>query len=35
MGYETVIAEIGKDGKPFKIGGVSITYGLGSEGEKK
>jgi branched-chain amino acid transport system substrate-binding protein len=34
-GYETVIAEIGKDGKPQKIGGVPITYELGSEGEQK
>jgi hypothetical protein len=34
-GYETVIAEIGKDGKPFKISGVLITYELGSEGEPK
>ncbi len=34
-GYETMIAEIGKDGKPFKIKGVPITYELGSEGEPK
>jgi len=34
-GYETVIAEIGKEGKPQKIGGVPITYELGSEGEQK
>ncbi len=34
-GYETNIAEIGKDGKPLKIKGVPITYEMASEGEPK
>ncbi len=34
-GYETIIAEIGKDGKPVKISGLPITYELGSDGEPK
>jgi branched-chain amino acid transport system substrate-binding protein len=34
-GYETVILEIGKDGKPFLVGKVMITEELAREGEPK
>ena len=34
-GYETVISEIGKDGKTKKISGVTITEEIAREGEPK